>query len=151
MSEPKQCCGRRHLSYNVMGTGICPRTRILTETYDNRYGPRRKLMSSTVRDVGPLRRLLPIGSRLGTLVRRAARQSGMGRDHLPSEARAWSFLDQRTCHPWHRLPCQQGRLKGKGRPGTFEGPSLPLVFFLFKASRPLVGLRRLMTIHDYYG
>ena len=52
----------------------------------------------------------------------------MGRDHLMNEARARPYQDQRTCYPWHRLPGQQGRLKGKGRPDTFEGPSLPLIF-----------------------
>ena len=51
-------------------------------------------MSSTVTNVGPLRRLLPIGSWLGTLVRGAAHRSGMGRDHLPNEARAQSYQDQ---------------------------------------------------------
>ena len=136
MSEPKQCCRRRHLFYSVVGAAIGPRARILTKPYDNRYGPRRKLMSSTVRDVGPLRRLLPIGSRLGTLVRRTARRSGMGHDHLPNEAKAWPYQDQRKCHPWHHLPCQQGRLKGEGRPGTFEGPSLPLVFPLSAIYNP---------------
>ena len=39
-------------------------------------------MSPTVTNIGPLRRLLPVGSRLGTLVRRVARRGGMGRDHL---------------------------------------------------------------------
>ena len=63
-------------------------------------------MSSTVTNVGSLRHLLPVGSWLGTLVRRAARCSGMGRDHLPNEARAWPYQDQQTCYPWHRLPCQ---------------------------------------------
>ena len=43
-------------------------------------------MSSTVTNEGPLRRLLPVGLRLGTLVRRAARQGRMGRDHLLNEA-----------------------------------------------------------------
>ena len=62
-------------------------------------------MSSTVMTVEPLRRLLPIGSRLGTLVRRAARRGRMGRDHLLNEARARPYQDQRTCYPWHRLPC----------------------------------------------
>ena len=45
-------------------------------------------MSSTVTNVGPLRHLLPVGSRLDTLVRRAARKDGMGRDPLLNEARA---------------------------------------------------------------
>ena len=40
----------------------------------------------------------------------------MGRDHLFYEARARSYQDRRTCYPWHCLPCQQGRLKRKGRP-----------------------------------
>ena len=39
-------------------------------------------MSSTVTNVGPLRHLLPVGSRLDTLVHRAAHRGGMGRDHL---------------------------------------------------------------------
>ena len=34
-----------------------------------------------------------IGSRLGTLVRCAARRSRMGRDHLPNEARARPYQD----------------------------------------------------------
>ena len=33
-------------------------------------------------DVRSLRRLLSVGSRINTLVRRAARRGGMGRDHL---------------------------------------------------------------------
>ena len=51
-------------------------------------------MSSTVTNVGPLCRLLPIGSWLGTLMRRAARQGGTGRDHLLNEARVWPYQDQ---------------------------------------------------------
>ena len=85
-------------------------------------------MSSTKMNMGPLCHLLPVESRLDTLVRRAAYRGEMGRNHLLNEARARPYQDQRTCYPWHRLPYQQGRLKGKGRPGTFEGPSLPLVF-----------------------
>ena len=87
-------------------------------------------MSSTITNVGPLRRLLPVGSRLDTLVRRAVRRGGMGRDHLLNEARARPYQDQRTCYPWHRLPCQWDWLRGKGRPGIFEGLSWPLVLFL---------------------
>ena len=56
-------------------------------------------MSSTVTNVGHIRRLLPIGSRLGTLVRRAARRGGTGRDHLLNEARVQPYQDQRTCYP----------------------------------------------------
>ena len=56
-------------------------------------------MSSTVTSMGPLRPLLPVGSRLGTLVRRAARWGGMGRDHLLNEARAWPYQDHQTCYP----------------------------------------------------
>ena len=56
-------------------------------------------MSSTVTNEGPLRRLLPVGLRLGTLVRRAARQGRMGRDHLLNKARARHYQDQRTCYP----------------------------------------------------
>ena len=63
-------------------------------------------MSSTVTNVGPLRHQLPVGSRLGTLARRAARRSGMGRDHLLNGARARPYQDQRTWFPWHRLSCQ---------------------------------------------
>ena len=62
-------------------------------------------MSSTVTNVGPLRRLLPVGSRLGTLVRRAAHRDGMGRDHLLNKARARPYQDQRTYYLWHHLPC----------------------------------------------
>ena len=51
-------------------------------------------MSSTVTNVWPLRRLLPVGSRLGILVRRTARQGEMGRDHLLNEARARPYQDQ---------------------------------------------------------
>ena len=51
-------------------------------------------MSSIVTNVGPLRRLLPIGSRFGTLVRCAARRDGMGHDHLLNKARARPYLDQ---------------------------------------------------------
>ena len=101
-------------------------------------------MSSTVMNVGPLRHLLLVGSQLSTLARCAARRSGMGCDHLLNEARAHllneararPYQDQRTCYPWHGLPCQQGRLKRKGRPGTFEGPSLPLVFPLSTICNP---------------
>ena len=87
-------------------------------------------MSSTVANVGPLRHLLPVGSRLGTLARRAIRRGRMGRDHLLNKARAWPYQDQQMCYPWHCLPYQRGWLRGKGRPGTFEGPSWPLVFLL---------------------
>ena len=48
-------------------------------------------MSSTVTNVGPLRHLLPVGSQLSTLARRAARRGGMGRDHLLNEARVWPY------------------------------------------------------------
>ena len=77
-------------------------------------------MSSTVMNVGPLCHLLPVGPWLGTLARRTVRRSRMRRDHLLNEARARPFEDQQTCYPWHCLPCQQGKLKGKERPGTFE-------------------------------
>ena len=141
MSEPKQCCGHRYLSYSVMGVDIWPRTQILMATYDNHYSPRMKLMSSAVMNVGPLHHLLPIGSWLGTLVRRAVHQDRMGCGHLLNEARVRPYQDQRTCYPWHLLSCQQDRLEGKGRPGTFEGPSLPLVFPLspiFHPCSPLI-------------
>ena len=39
-------------------------------------------MSSIVTDVQSLRRPLPVGLRINTPVRRAARRGGMGRDHL---------------------------------------------------------------------
>ena len=41
---------------------------------------------------------------------------------------AWSY-------PQHHLPCQEGSLRGKRRPGTFEGPS-PLVFLLSPICNP---------------
>ena len=97
-------------------------------------------MSSTVTNVRHLRHLLPIGSWLDTLARRAARRGEIGRDHLLNEARAWPYQDHRTCYPWHHLPCQQGRLKGKERPGTFEGPSLPLIFLLSPICNPCSSL-----------
>ena len=93
-------------------------------------------MSSTVTNMGLLCHLLPIGPRLGTVVRRAARRGGTGRDHLLNEVRVRPYQDQRTCYPWHRLPCQRDRLKEKGRSGTFEGPSLPLVFSLSPIYNP---------------
>ena len=68
-------------------------------------------MSSTITNVGPLRRLLPVGSRFGTLVRHAIRWDGIGHDHLLNKARARPYQDQRTCYPWHRLPFQRGWLK----------------------------------------
>ena len=81
-------------------------------------------MSSTVTNVRPIRHLLPVGSWFSTLVCRAARRGGMGRDHLLTKPEhgiisgempsmtlsgsadmhlAWSY-------PWHRLPCQRGSL-----------------------------------------
>ena len=39
MSEPKQCCRRRHLPHNVVGAINRPRAWILTEAHDNHYGP----------------------------------------------------------------------------------------------------------------
>ena len=61
--------------------------------------------------------------------------------------------------PWHRLPCQEGSLRGKRRPGTFEGPS-PLVFLLSpyvipaspwsikgKAGHPTKGTDQFITTH----
>ena len=51
-------------------------------------------MSSIETNVGSLCRLLPVGSRLGTLVRRAARRDGMGHDPLLNDARAWPYQDQ---------------------------------------------------------
>ena len=50
-------------------------------------------MSSTVMNVGPLCHLLSIGSRLSTLVHRAVRWGGMGRDHLLNEAKARPYQD----------------------------------------------------------
>ena len=97
-------------------------------------------MSSTVMNVGPLRRLLPVGLRLGTLVRRTVCRGGMGRDHLLNEARARPYQGQRTCYPWRRLPYQQDRLKGKVRPGTFEGSSLTLVFSFSLICNPCFSL-----------
>ena len=115
-----QCYGRWHLPSDTNPDGNIRQP----------LRSRRKLMSSTVTNMWPLRRLLPIGSRLGTLVRRAARRGGMGHDHLLNEARARPYQGHRTCYPWHHLSCQHCRLNGKGRPSTFEGPSLPLVFLL---------------------
>ena len=57
----------------------------------------------------------------------------MGRDHHLTKAEARPYQDQRTCYPCHRLPCQQGRLKEKGRSGTFEGLYLLLFFFFLPA------------------
>ena len=125
-----QCYGRRHLPSDTNPDGNIRQP----------LRSRRKLISSTVTNVGPLRRLLPVGSRLGTLVHRA-RQDRMARNHLLNKARAWPYQDHQTCYPWHRLPCQQGRLKRKERPSTFEGPSLPLVFLLspiYKPCSPLI-------------
>ena len=67
-----QCCGRRHLP---SGTDPDRSTRHLLWS-------RRKLASPTVTGVRSLCRLLPVGSRIRTLVRRADRRSGMGCDHL---------------------------------------------------------------------
>jgi hypothetical protein len=39
MSEPKQCCRRRHFPYSVVGAVICPWARILMEGHDNHYNP----------------------------------------------------------------------------------------------------------------
>ena len=121
-----QCYGRRHLPSD-------------TNPDRNIRQPlrsKRKIMSSIVTNMGPLRRLLPIGSRLGTLVRRAARRGEMGRDHLLNEARAWPYQDQRMYYPWHHLPCQRGWLRGKGRPNTFKGLSWPLFFLLSPIYNP---------------
>ena len=111
---------------------------------------RRKLVSSTAMGMRSLCRLLPIGSQIRTLVRRTERQSRMGRDHLltkpehgiisgqtPSVALsgladmhpAWSY-------PWHRLPCQRGPHRGKGRPSVLEGLPLPLVSSLLPSIIP---------------
>ena len=111
---------------------------------------RRKLASSTATDVRSLRCLLPIESRISTLVRRVARRGRMGRDHLltkpehgiiygqtPSVALPGSAdMHPAWSYPWHRLPCQRASLRGKGRPGIFEGPPLPLVFLLSPICNP---------------
>ena len=67
-----QCYGRRHLPSDTN-----PDRNIRQPLWS-----RRKLMSSTVTNVGPLRRLLLVGSWLCTLARRTIRRSRMGRDHL---------------------------------------------------------------------
>ena len=150
MSEPEQYCRRRHLSYSVVGAAICPWARILTEAYDNHYGPGGKLASSIVTDVRSLHSLLLVGSWISTLVRCADRRSGMGRDHLltkpehgiisgqtPSAAQSGSVdMHPAWSYPWHRLPCQRGSLRGKGGPSIFEGPPWPLVFLLSPICNP---------------
>ena len=67
-----QCCGRRYLP-----SGADPDGRIRQPLRS-----RKRLTSSTVTDVRSLRRPFPVGSRINTMVRRAAHRGGIGRDHL---------------------------------------------------------------------
>ena len=95
---------------------------------------RRKLMSSTVTNVGPLRRLLPVGSRFGTLVRRATRQDGMGRDHLLNEARARPYQDQRTCAQHGAIPgsiCRVSRARSEEKEDPAHSKDLLCLWFFF--------------------
>ena len=54
-----------------------------------------------------------------------------GRTHLLKEARAWPTKINE--HATSDTVCHviQGRRREKGRPGSFEGPSIPLVFSSF--------------------
>ena len=124
-----------------------------TDSYKSSRQPlrsRRKLASPTVTDVRSLYRLLLVWPLISTLVRRAAHRGGMGRDNpvtmlghgivsgqTPSTALSGS-VDMRPGwgYSCHRLPCQQGPHRGNGRPSTFEGPSLPLVFSLSPIYNP---------------
>ena len=113
-----QCYGHQHLPSDMNPDGNIRQP----------LWSRRKLMSSIVMNLGPLRHLLPVGSWLGTLARRTIRRSRMGRDHLLNEARAWPYQDQRTCYPWHCLSCQGDSVRGRGGPNIVEGSPWPLVF-----------------------
>ena len=139
MSEPKQCCRRRHLPYSVVGAIMDP-----YRSSRQSLRSRRKLASSTVTDVWSLCCLLPVWPLISTLVRRAAHRGGIGRDNsltmpghgivngqTPNAALSGS-ADMRPMWdcPCHHLPCQRVLHRGKGRPGVLEGLPLPL-FFLF--------------------
>ena len=111
---------------------------------------RMKLTLSIVTDVRSLCRLLSVGSWFSTLFRRAVRRGGIGRDHLltelehgvisgqtPSVALSGSMdMHPAWSYPWHRLLCQRGSLRGKERPGIFEGPPWHLIFLLSPICNP---------------
>jgi len=101
----------------------------------------RELTSPTVIDAWSLCCLLPVWPLISTLVRRAARRGGVGRDgpltmpgrgivsgQEPGVALSWS-ADRRPAWgcPYHCLPCQRGPHEGKGRPDDPEGLPLPLM------------------------
>ena len=111
---------------------------------------RMKLTSSTVTDVQSLCCLLPVWPLISTLVRHAARRSRMGRDNsltMPGHgivsgqtpnAVLSGLADMRPAwsYPCHRLPCQWGPHRGKGRPDVLEGLPLPLVFLFSPICNP---------------
>jgi len=74
-------------------------------------------------NVRSLRRLLPVGPRISTLVRRAARQGGMGRDNLlimpehgiiSGQTPVWPYQDQRTCTHRGAIPGTACHVSGDG-------------------------------------
>ena len=123
-----QCYGRWHLPLDMDPDG----------SIQQPLWSRRKLASSTVMDVQSLRRPLPVGLRINTSVHRTARRGGMGHSHLQIKLDRGIINGRRPAwsYPSHRLPCQHSWLRGKGRPGTFEEPSLPLVFLLSPICNP---------------
>ena len=81
-----------------------------------------------------LPRLLPEESQLGSLACRTIRRCRMGRTHLLNGARAWPtrISEHTTSDMVYHV--KQGRHREKERPGSLEGPSMPLVFFSFLPS-----------------
>ena len=89
------------------------------------------LPSSTVANEQSPRHPLPTGSEIDNLVRHAARGGGTGRTHLLNEARAWpTKINEHAASDMacHVMQVWRGK---KERPRSFEGPSIPLVFFSF--------------------
>ena len=115
-------CSRRRLQSSVADTNTCIRQQLRSKI---------EITSSTVTDIWSLPLLLPEGSQLGSPARRTVRRRRMGRTHLLKGAMAWPMriseyaTSDTACH------VKQGRHREKGRSGSLEGPSIPLVFSSF--------------------
>ena len=110
----------------------------------------RELASPIVTDVRSLCCLLPVRPLISTLFRLATRQGRMGRDN-PLTMPRHGIISGQTLNaallgstdmpptwgcPYHRLPCQRGPHRGKGRPSVLEGLPLPLIFLFSPICNP---------------
>ena len=93
-----QCYGRWHFTSDMNPNGNI--------RHPLRF--RRKLMPSIVMNVGPLHRLLLVGSRLSTLVHCSACRGRMGHDHLLIKSKCGIINDRCPVwsYPWHHQQCQ---------------------------------------------